>query len=337
MNKISVLDCTLRDGGYVNNWNFGENNIKDIIEYLSKSNIEIVECGFLTNEKYNSNVALFNSTKQIKGILPKTTTKTMFVAMITTNKNDFDFKTIENCDNSSITGIRIAFHKYEDDKAIRYAKTLIDKGYEVFIQPMGTTAYTEIELLDLVVKINELNPYAFYIVDTFGSMHKRQLLNMFNIIDNNLSRPIRIGFHSHNNLQLSFSNSIELIEFETSREVIIDSSVLGMGRGSGNLNTELIMRYLNDIDIKKYDLNYIYEIIDNYIINIKKNFDWGYSVPYYISAVNQSHPNYAKFLMEKEKNTNNKINEILSSIKFNKKIEYDEKYINDLFIEYHNL
>lgn len=333
---ISILDCTLRDGGYVNNWDFGKNNIDEILKYLSNSNIEIIECGFLSCVDYNKDITLFNKVEEIKNIIPKKYGNAMLVAMIVTKKEEYNCNIIEECDNKSLTGIRIAFHKYEEDKAIRYAKILMDKGYKLFLQPMGTMSYTDIELLQLLEKINELNPFAFYIVDTLGSMNKDDLLKMFYLIDNNLNKNIQLGFHSHNNLQLSFSNSMELININTKRDIIIDATVFGMGRGAGNLCTELITQYLNDIGLKNYNLNNIFDIIDNHILKIKQKFDWGYSAPYYIAATNKCHPNYAKFLMDTQKLTSTNINDILLSIDKEKKYDYDENYIQNLYINYHN-
>lgn len=333
---FSILDCTLRDGGYVNNWNFGENNIDEILKYLSNSNIEIIECGFLSSVDYDKDITLFNKVDEIKNILPKKYGNAMLVAMLVTNKEEYDCNLIEECDNNTLTGIRIAFHKYEEDKAIRYAKILMEKGYKLFLQPMGTMSYKDLELLSLIEKINQLNPFAFYIVDTLGSMNKDDLLKMFYLIDNNLNENIQLGFHSHNNLQLSFSNSIELININTARDIIIDSSVFGMGRGAGNLSTELITQYLNDIGLKKYNLNNIFDIIDNHILRIKKDFEWGYSAPYYIAATNKCHPNYAKFLMDTQKLTSKNINDILHSISDEKKYDYDENHIKNLYINYHN-
>lgn len=335
MNNIKILDCTLRDGGYVNNWNFGKSNIEEIIQYLANSNIEIIECGFLSNVEYKNDISLFNNINQIKNLLP-INNNTIFVAMIVTNIVYIDYNYIEDCDKASVTGIRIAFHKYEEDRAIEYAKIFMNKGYKVFMQPMGTMEYTDKEILVLIDKINILNPYSLYIVDTLGEMDNADLCNKFYLMDNNLNKSIYIGFHSHNNLQLSFSNAISLVSIETERNIIIDSSVFGMGRGAGNLCTELIAGHLNDIGLKKYDLNYIFDIIDNQILKIKEKFNWGYSAPYYLAAKNKCHPNYAKFLIDKQKFTSINMNNLLSSIEFNKRYIYDEEYINNIYFNYNN-
>lgn len=327
--SIQILDCTLRDGGYVNNWDFGENCISQIINNLSKSNIDIIECGFLSNIVYNKNLTLFNNINEIQNILPSKSINAKIVAMLTIGEDCYDITSLEDCSNKSITGVRVAFHKNQESIAINYSKILVNKGYDVFFQPMGTMQYTRQELLTLTRKINELNPYAFYIVDTLGEMNNFDTLNIFDIVDKNLSSNIKVGLHSHNNLQLSFSNSIALINANSSHELIIDSSVLGMGRGAGNLCTEMIAQYLNGVGLNKYDLTHIYDIIDNHILKIKQQFDWGYSAKYHISAINRCHPNYVKFLTDFYTFDCNKLNYILSNIDENKKYNFDQDYIKN--------
>lgn len=336
MSNIKILDCTLRDGGYVNNWNFGLDNIKDIITSLVDSNIDIVECGFISDVLYNNDCTLFDSIKSIKYLLPKDKKHTIFVGMIALGEKEISYEKIEVCDENSITGIRLTFHQSEILYAFEFANNLLNKGYKVFMQPVGTMFYSDIELLNLIEKINRLNPFAFYIVDTLGSMNSIDLMRKFNLIDNNLNQDIQIGFHSHNNLQLSFSNSIHLINYSKKRQIIIDSTVLGMGRGAGNLCTELITQYLNDNNLHNYNLNLIFDIIDNHILRIKQKFEWGYSAPYYIAGINNCHPNYANFLINKRKLSSVDMNEILSSLPLEKKYIYDLKVIEKLYLNYNN-
>lgn len=111
---------------------------------------------------------------------------------------------IAKYDGKSIDGIRVTFHEDEIDEALIYGKQLMDKGYKIFIQPVGTTSYSDGSLLELIRKVNNLKPVAFYLVDTLGIMYKNDLLRMFYLLDNNLDESISLGFHSHNNLQLSF-------------------------------------------------------------------------------------------------------------------------------------
>ena len=202
----------------------------------------------------------------------------------------------------------------------------MDKGYKVFVQPVGTTSYSDEQLLQLIKHVNELQPYAFYLVDTLGLMHPNDVLRFFYLIDHNLQKTIHMGFHSHNNLQLSYSNCQTLAQLVTERIISLDSSVYGMGRGAGNLNTELIANYLNERNGRKYEIEPLLEVVDEYILNIKKDHEWGYSVPYYLAAINGCHPNYASYLSQKQTLTVKNIGTILRMIEpenrslFNKSI-----------------
>ena len=168
--------------------------------------------------------------------------------------------------------------------------------------------------MKLIEKINKLEPYAFYIVDTLGSMYRNKLLYMFYLVDSNLNLNIKIGFHAHNNLQLAFSNAQELSRIHTQRTLILDSSVYGMGRGAGNLPTELITQYINENVENRYDTTIVLDIYDENISLIRDKFEWGYSVPYDIAASYVCHPNYAAFLINKQTLVMKNIEEIIKLI-----------------------
>ncbi len=328
---IYVLDCTLRDGGYVNGFNFGSSSIRHILMNLSKAQIEIVECGFLRSGADDENKSLYANVQSIKKYLPKTS-QTMFVAMIA--YGDISANEIEPCDGSSVTGIRLTFHEKNIDNALAFAVELMKKGYQVFVQPVGITTYTDKALIDLIERVNHLNPFAFYLVDTLGVLYKKDLMRMFYLVENNLSPEIKIGFHSHNNLQLSFSNAQELMQTNTKRDIIIDSSVFGMGRGAGNLCTELLVHYINENLENKYELLPVLEVMDEHIMPIFSAAPWGYAAPYYIASVNNCHPNYASFLTNKQTLCVRDIHAILKTIPIDKRELYHPKLITELYLEY---
>lgn len=312
MDKISLLDCTLRDGGYINDFAFGKQTIASVVSGLADAGIEIVECGFLKSGADDADKSLFGSVEAIVPYLPKKRNgRTMFVAMIA--YGDISAEEISDC-GGAVEGIRLTFHEKELDEALAFAACLKGKGYKVFFQPVGTTTYTDGALLRLIEKVNALRPFAFYLVDTLGAMYKNDLLRMFYLVDNNLRADVRIGFHSHNNLQLSFSNAQELILMHSKREIIIDTSVYGMGRGAGNLCTELLTQYINENIESKYDLLPVLECIDEYIMPIFLRHPWGYSVPYYLAAVNGCHPNYATYLVNRQTLRVRDINSVIKSI-----------------------
>ncbi|GGI16642.1 hypothetical protein GCM10007380_33980 [Gottfriedia solisilvae] len=334
MNNIRLLDCTLRDGGYINNWNFGQKSIKKIIEKLAISNIDIIECGFVRDIEFTNNKSIFNDVETIKEFISPKNRNITYVGMI--DQPYIPIDRIKEYDGTSIDGFRLTFHENEKEieEALTYGKILMEKGYKVFIQPVGTTSYSDESLLELIKKVNKLKPYAFYLVDTLGLMYKNDLLRMYHLIDHNLDESISIGFHSHNNLQLSFSNAQELLMLHTKRNIIIDSSVFGMGRGAGNLCTELVTQYINENIEEKYNVVPILEIIDEHLSKFSSESQWGYSVPYFIAAINNCHPNYASFLMNKQTISVKSINTILKQLPLKKRDIYDELYIEDLYINH---
>ena len=331
MRKILVLDCTLRDGGYINDFNFGQKVIKDIILSLSKANIDVIECGFLRDGINDKNLSLFNNVKYIENLIPSSS-NSLFVAMVQLGK--FDLNNLPQCDPRSIKGIRLSFHKHEINEAITAGRIIKEKGYKLFFQPVGTTTYSDKEIIELVKKVNTLKPSVLYVVDTLGVMQKNDVFHFFKLIDKHMDKNIQMGFHSHNNLQLSFSNAQSLLNLEIDRDIYIDSSLNGMGRGAGNLCTELICSFLNKEIKSIYDTNLLIQLIDNYIFPLKNKYQWGYSIAYYLSAISNCHPNYATFLLNKKTLTIGDIGSILKSIPKDKRELFNESLIKELYFNY---
>lgn len=335
MKKIQVLDCTLRDGGYCNQWKFGEKNMKDIISGISQANIDIIECGFLTNKTtHTKDITKFNSIEQIDEVLRKTLNHNTCVCMM--NFGEYDVNELPNQNGHLVNGIRLAFHKKDMDEALKQAKIISEKGYKLFIQAMVSLNYTDNEFLLLIEKCNKLNPYAFYIVDSFGVMKEKDLTRLFYVVEHNLNKDVRIGYHSHNNLQLAYSNAQTLTRIQSDRKLIIDSCIFGMGRGAGNLNTELFIEYLNDNYSTNYEIKPVLFIIDRIINKFYQENSWGYSLPNYLSAVHNAHPNYADYLNNKNNLTVQNMNEIFSMMSTEMKSEFHKQDIEDLLVRYMN-
>lgn len=333
MSKVKLLDCTLRDGGYCNQWNFGHANIKKIISSLQNANVDIVECGFITNTvTHNDDISKFNNVEQLKSVISTNKQGTKFVAMI--NYGEFDVSILPQCSDTLLDGIRVAFHKKDMRDAMALCKVIKEKGYEVFVQPMVTPSYSDEEFLSLIAEANALDPYVFYIVDSFGMIKSRDLMRWFYLVEHNLKSNIRIGFHSHNNMQLAYSNAQQLILNNVSRKIIIDSSIYGMGRGAGNLATELIMEYINENLNTNYNIQPLLLVIDEVLDDFYKQNAWGYSLPNYLSAKHCVHPNYSIYLAEKCSLTVSAMDEIISLISEDKKFEYDKDYIAQLYVSY---
>lgn len=177
--------------------------------------------------------------------------------------NRYDIEQLPMCDGRSIDAIRVVFPKDKVDERWRNRF-----GKRVLFQAANTLAYSDMEILSLIEKVNRIKPEAISIVDTFGAMYGDDLFRIMFLFFNNLHPDIKIGLHSHNNLQMSFSLAIQFIDtlMAKHRSIIVDSSLCGMGRGAENANTELVVGYLNSRYKKGYDVNLIMDTIDTYMV-----------------------------------------------------------------------
>lgn len=336
MDRIRLLDCTLRDGGFLNDWKFGHNSILSIFRRLVKSNVDIIEIGFLdARREFDSDRSINPDTESYNKIFKGGSKgSSIVVGMI-----DFGTCPIENIQERKDTfldGIRVIFKKKDIKNAIEFCKKIKSKGYLVFVQPVSITTYTDREMLDLIDLVNELNPYGMSLVDTYGLLHKDRLFKYFYLLDNNLNEEICIGYHAHNNFQLAYSNAIELTNIKTERKLVIDSSLYGMGKSAGNCNTELLADYLNHNLHKNYDLLEILNVIEIEILKYLKICPWGYQMRYSLAALYECHPNYVKYLEEKNTLPVREIAEILTMITPVKKLSFDEAHIEAIYTKYRN-
>ena len=320
---VKILDCTLRDGGYVNDWYFGEKNIKTLIENLHNSSIDYIECGFLKECCFNKDKTFFSSILDLEKFVQGEQKYTLMV-----NYGEYSITNFTKCLNKNIK-IRLAFKKHNQKKALEYIKDLKDLGWDVFANPMITNTYSKDELEILTKELNQINPYGVSIVDTFGNMYERDVIEIFKFFDKKLHRNIALAFHSHNSLQLSFSNTKALLKLGIDRELIIDSCLYGMGRGAGNLCTELITKYMNDNFKRDYKIDWILKSINEIINPIYQESSWGYSTPFYIAAINSCHPNYAVYLVQNHF-SDVEIDKIIGQIPIDKKNIFDENFISGL-------
>ncbi|MDR1325084.1 MAG: aldolase catalytic domain-containing protein [Treponema sp.] len=334
MNRFKLLDCTLRDGGYINNWNFGYETICSIIKKLIEAETDYIEVGFLRNCNYDRDNTLYNTIAELKAVLPSSQGNSRYSVMALHNL--YDVSKLEPNDGT-VDAIRVTFHNYDINEGLAFVQQVMEKGYNVFCNPINIMGYSDVELLNLVEKMNQIGPYAFSIVDTFGSMMRYDLLRIYSLVEHNLNTSIQIGLHLHENLGLSYSLAQHFIELCVSgRHAIIDGSLFGMGRVPGNLSIELMMDYMNRFQGGQYNPNAAYDAIDDYVDPIKKIEIWGYSTAYALSAKYNLHRNYSEYLLGQGKLRVRDINIILSGISEYKKAAYDEKYIEALYLNYQN-
>jgi len=329
--SIKILDCTLRDGGYINDWSFSNYQIENILNCLSKSKCDIIECGYLDDKKgKKENSTLFFEMKFLNNLLNKLEVKADKVVMI--NFGDYDVNNLPHKNKTHIDGIRLAFHKIKFNEALILGQKIIDLGYKLYFQPMITKNFKDLEFLKVIDKVNQLNPHAFYIVDSFGSMSLEEFNKYLVLSNSNLNKNISLGYHSHNNMQLAFSNAVGMCTSNIKRDIIIDSSIYGIGRGAGNLNTELIADYLNKTFDKEYDTLPLLEIIDEFLISLMNKSPWGFSPAQFLSASFDCHPNYATYLINKNTNHIVGVRKVLEQLPIDKKSSFDKNIIDKLYI-----
>lgn len=338
MNNFKLLDCTLRDGGYINDWEFGHNTLIHVFERVASADIDFIEIGFLDQRRiFDMNRSIMPDTESVSkiyGSLSKRNTEV--VGMI-----DFgtcEINHIQPRSESFLDGIRVIFKKHIKKEALEFCKQLKELGYKVFTQAVSITSYNDEELKELIDLVNEVKPYAVSIVDTYGLLHKNLLFHYYEMMNQYLVDEVGIGYHSHNNFQLGYANCIELMNKHDAgkRMLLFDGSVFGMGKGAGNAPLELLAMYMNENYGKHYDISQLLEIIDVNIMEIYKRTPWGYSMKFFIASSNDCHPNYVSYLLDKKTLSVKSINEILKSLAGNKKLLYDQSYIESLYVDYQN-
>ncbi len=327
---IRLLDCTLRDGGHIVQGKFGETVIKNTIKRLVEAGVDIIEVGFLWDSVYGTDTARYYTIEDVKRVLPKDKGNSHFCLMA-----DFiDLEHLEPCDGT-IEYIRLSFKRWRLDWGLKTARILMDKGYKVFINPVNNNVYSDKEYIEVLEKVNELHPYGFSIVDTFGVMRVKDLSHRYYLVENNLLPDITIGVHLHENLGLAYNLAQHMTQIASpTRKIVIDGSLLGMGRVPGNLCIEQIADYMNEQYNTGYALEPIYDAIDDYIAPIKAKEPWGYAIPYALSAKYYLHRTYAEHLINKKRLKTKDIQRILSQVDPAEAETFNEEYIDKLYMEY---
>ena len=330
---LKLLDCTLRDGGYINDWRWGFQAARVIIQTLVKANIDIIEAGFLRNiEKYDPDITVCNHIEELNRLLPADHGKSIFSAMAM--RSNYDINKLSPYSGKGIELIRITAHDYDIKEGMDFARAVQDKGYKLSINPINIMGYSDDKILWLIDQVNQIQAWQFSIVDTFGSMKRRDLDRIVSLADHNLDKNIRLALHLHENMSLSCSLAQTFHDKHLTRPTTIDASLMGMGRVPGNLPIELIADYLNEYSGRSYDIDYLMDAIEEYISPIKKHSEWGYMPAYFLSARFNLHRNYSEYYLTKGDLTNRDINHILARFDDSKKTAFDAAYAERLYEEY---
>ena len=336
MNKRYLLDCTLRDGGYVNDWEFGHDNIVNIFERVVSSGVDFIEIGFLDGRRsFDLNRTIMPDTASVGRIFGKLNRKnSIVIGMI--DYGTCDISNLQFCSDSFLDGIRVIFKKDKMYPAMDFCKQVKALGYKVFSQLVSITTYTDKDLYELISLVNNVQPYALSIVDTYGLLNPDELRHIASLIDKQLDHNIVLGFHAHNNFQLGFANATTILNLFSNRDVLVDGTLYGMGKSAGNAPIELIAMYMNEHCGKNYIITELQEAITTSILDFQRLSPWGYQLFYYIAASNRVHPNYVQYLMNKRTLSITAVNEILQRIPDSQKLEKNRRLIEQLYIDYQN-
>ncbi len=297
--EIKVVDCTVRDGGLMNNWQFSDEFVRAVYENCSLAGVDYMEIGYKSNDKAYSRTEngpwKFCDEADLRRIVGNNKTDLKLSAMVDIGR--IELVDIAPKHESLLDMIRVACYVHQTDKAIALAEAIQDKGYEVCINLMAVSKVNELDLDNALKDIAKCKIQNFYIVDSFGSMYVEQVQM--------LARKYRaalpgktIGIHAHNNMQLAFSNTITAIIEGCN---LLDCTLLGLGRGAGNCPTELLLAFLKN---PKFKLKPIFQVIQDHISPLQKSIDWGYHIPYMISGWLNEHPKSSMEVMESDKKNN---------------------------------
>lgn len=304
INNIEVLDCTLRDGGFaleekqnsVNEYYFSETQKYNFIENMCKTNIEIIEIGSLdlmANEREKYSVYP-NFEKLPKYIFCKND-KIKYAFFF--RGPDVPLNAIPERSDRYCDIIRLSIRYSEMDKSLEYCRTLREKGYEVSLQPTVTIRYTDDDLKKIANCANAIGAYSIYLVDSYGSMDEKEIDRIGDIYKSELDSTVKIGFHAHNNLGKAMMNTHYFVNKYCDRDLIVDSCCQGLGQGAGNLQTEVLVNYLNN----RYDKNYNFSAVLEACEVTDKFYEkaiCGYSLPAMIAAVYGAAYKYGIYLRE---------------------------------------
>lgn len=335
MGQAQLLDCTLRDGAYLIDKKFGDQAIHGIIRGLTQANIDYIEIGFFQDDGFGEGKTVYRNSADAKRFVPDDKCGAEFSVLADFSR--FSVDNLDECTGNSIDIVRECFFKHERYDAVEVCRKIKAKGYKVFAQPVDILGYTDAELIELIELLNTVEPYCVSIVDTFGSMYEEDLQHVYSIMDHNLISSSKIGFHSHNNMQLSNALSQAFLRMaHGKRQVVVDGTISGMGRGAGNTPTELIAQYMVAKLGYNYDMDALLDVIDGYMDNIRSRCSWGYTTPYFIAGCYSAHVNNIAYLTQKNSIRSKDIRYILNKIGAVSRKRYDYDLLEQTYMDYLN-
>jgi 4-hydroxy 2-oxovalerate aldolase len=296
MSNIKVFDCTIRDGGLVNNFHFSNEFVKGVYDTCVKAGIDYMEIGKNNSPTLQSPDEFgawnFCNEADIRRIVGDNNTN-LKIAVMSDIGRTVASELLPKKD-SVVDMVRVATYVHQIDEAIELVNEAHAKGYETTINIMAVAKATQQELDEVLEKVSKTPVDVVYIADTFGSYYPQEIKEL---AKKYLTLGKKVGIHAHNNIQLAFANTIES---KLSGVEFLDVTISGLGRGAGNCAMELLIGYLND---PKYKLEPVIKFIEDHIVELEKELDWGYSIPYMITGQLIEHPRSAMKARD-EKDTN---------------------------------
>ncbi|MFJ8258284.1 aldolase catalytic domain-containing protein [Peribacillus asahii] len=286
-NDVKILDCTIRDGGLINNWDFSVEFVQDLYNGLSEAGVEYMEIGYKNSPKLlnatEPNPWRFLDDNFLKEIIPekKFTKLSALVDIGRVDPND-----ILPREQSVLDMIRVACYIREVDKGLELVEMFHDLGYETSLNIMALSSVPEHQLIEAFKMVQESSVDVVYIVDSFGSLDPTDIEHQVKKFQAMIPNK-QLGIHTHNNMQLAFANTLTAMQ---NGVTFLDSSVYGMGRAAGNCHTELLVSYIKKTS---YELKPVLGVIEKHMLEMRQKWEWGYIIPYMISGVLNEHPRVA--------------------------------------------
>lgn len=295
--EIKVTDCTIRDGGLINKWQFSDELVRSVFRAVNASGVDYMEIGYRASKKmfdpkeYGS--WRFSTDEKIREIIQDTPVNMKLGVMVDIGRVESD--DIAQCSESPLDVIRVATYLKDIDKAIALANECDAKGYETFINIMAISTVNDATLAAGLKQVDaETNVTAVNIVDSFGALYSESVHHLVKIYQENLTKH-EVGMHAHNNQQLGFANTIEAIRKGAN---YLDATISGIGRGAGNCPLELLLSFLKN---PKFNLEPVLEVLEDTFLDLRKNIEWGYLIPYMITGILNEHPRTAIALRQSER------------------------------------
>lgn len=287
--KIKVLDCTIRDGGLINNHDFDHRFVRSVYKALSEAGVDYMEIGYKNSKKLfpskDFGVWKFCDDDDIKKVIDGIESQTKISVMVDVGRVDVD--DIKLRKDSPVAMIRVASYVKDIDKAIYLVNRFDEKGYETTVNIMAISRALDNELNEALHQLEEeCKAQVIYIVDSFGALYQESTEFLIKKAKSILKTK-EVGIHAHNNQQLAFSNTIEAIIHNAN---YVDGTVYGLGRAAGNCPLELLIGFLKN---PKFDIRPILDLISKEFVPLREKMEWGYIIPYAITGMLDEHPKAA--------------------------------------------